>query len=121
MKRFTKEHEWVEIVDGLAVIGISAHAAEELGDITFIELPETDDNFEKGDQIATVESVKAAEDIYAPISGQVKEVNSNLEDEPEKINESAESAGWIIKLQDYDQEQFESLMSQDEYKEYLSS
>ena len=119
VKRFTKEHEWVEIIEGKAVIGISSHAAEELGDITFIELPEVGDDVSKGDQISTVESVKAAEDIYSPISGTVDAVNDSLEDEPEIINESAETNGWILKLNSFNQDEYESLMSQEEYKQYI--
>ena len=120
MKRFTKEHEWVEIQGDHAVVGISAHAAEELGDITFIELPELDDDVAKGDQISTVESVKTAEDIYSPVSGTVAAVNESLEESPEIVNDSPESEGWIVKLSGVSEEDLGSLMSEDEYKQYLA-
>ena len=119
MKRFTKEHEWVEVQGDLAVVGISAHAAEELGDITFIELPDTDDAVAKGDQISTVESVKTAEDIYSPVGGTIAEVNDRLEEEPELVNESPEADGWIIKLSGINEADLSSLMSEEEYKQYL--
>ena len=119
MKYFTKEHEWVELIGDLAVIGISIHAAEELGDITFIELPEVEDVINKSDQISTVESVKTAEDIYSPIGGTIAEVNTSLEDEPELVNESAEEKGWIVKLSNFSKDDLDGLMSEDEYKQYI--
>ena len=119
MKRFTKKHEWVEIHGDKAVVGISEHAAEELGDITFIELPEVDDSVSKNDQVSTVESVKTAEDIYSPIGGTIAEVNEQLEDEPELVNESAESDGWIFKLKDFNKDELNDLMTEQEYKQFL--
>ena len=98
MKKYTQDHEWVEIDGDVAVVGISKHAAEELGDITFVELPEHELDVIVGDVLAVVESVKAASDIYAPISGEVGAVNEDLEAQPELINEDPYEAGWIYKM-----------------------
>ncbi len=121
MKRFTKEHEWIEIKDDLAVVGITEHAAGELGDITFVELPELTAHIEQGDPIGVVESVKAAADIYSPITGDVAEVNSELEDAPEVINESPEGDGWICKLSGFNADDLEALMTDEEYAEFTAS
>lgn len=119
MKKYTQEHEWVEIEGDLAVVGISEHAAEELGDITFVELPEQDLDVIVGDVLAVVESVKAASDIYAPISGTVKESNLELEDSPVIINNSAENEGWICKIENFDIAEIEDLMTEGQYAKYL--
>jgi glycine cleavage system H protein len=119
MKRYTKDHEWVEIDGDIAIIGISGHAAEELGDITFVELPEKDLDIILGDVLAVVESVKAASDIYSPISGTVKESNIDLDDTPGMINNSAESEGWICKIENFDIAEIEDLMNEEEYAKYL--
>ena len=120
MKYYTKSHEWVELNGDVATVGISIHAADELGDITYVEVPETDDDTTKGESFATVESVKAASDIYAPVSGTVTEVNDELEDAPEIINESAEEKGWICKISGVDAADLEGLMTADAYKEFVS-
>lgn len=120
MKKFSKDHEWVELADGVATVGISVHAAEELGDITFVELPEVDADVEKGASFSVVESVKAASDIYSPVSGTVSEVNEDLEDEPEKVNEDAEGAGWICKISGVNEADLEGLMTEAEYKEFIA-
>jgi glycine cleavage system H protein len=96
--RYTKSHEWVRTEDDTATVGITDHAQEELGDVVFVELPSVGDTFEAGDTFGTVESVKAVSDIYAPVSGEVVEVNTALEDSPEKINEDPFGEGWIVKL-----------------------
>lgn len=119
MKKYTQDHEWVEIDGDLAVVGISEHAAEELGDITFVELPEKDLDVIVGDVLAVVESVKAASDIYAPISGTVKDINEELEDSPAIINNSAEKDGWICKIENFDIAEIEDLMTESQYAEYL--
>lgn len=100
MKYFTKEHEWLEVNGGSATVGITKHAAKELGDITFVELPEIGNEYSTGDVFSVVESVKAASDIYSPLSGTVSEVNNELEDSPEIVNEDAEGKGWICKFSD---------------------
>ena len=98
MKRFTKDHEWVEERDGVLVVGITEHAQELLGDITFVELPEVGRVVAKGDAFAVVESVKAASDVYAPAAGEVVEVNGALDGSPDLVNTSAEGDGWFAKI-----------------------
>jgi glycine cleavage system H protein len=119
MKRYTEDHEWVDIDGDVALVGISKHAAEELGDITFVELPEADTDFIVGDVLSVVESVKAASDIYSPVSGTVKEVNTVLEDDPGLINRSPESEGWICRLENCDIAEIEPLMNEEAYLKYL--
>jgi glycine cleavage system H protein len=96
--QYTRSHEWVRSEDDTATIGITDHAQEELGDIVFVELPEEGATFDAGDAFGTVESVKAVSDLYAPVGGEVVEVNEALNDTPEKINEDPYGDGWIIKL-----------------------
>lgn len=96
--QYTKSHEWVRTEDDTATIGITDHAQEELGDVVFVELPAEGDTFEAGEAFGSVESVKAVSDLYAPVGGEVVEVNSALEDAPEKINEDPYGEGWIVKL-----------------------
>ena len=108
--RYTKEHEWVRLEGDLAVVGISEHAQEQLGDVVFVELPEPGRALNQGDQAAVVESVKAASDIYAPVSGEVAEKNATLEDNPGLVNESAEAAGWFFKLRPADLKELDALM-----------
>ena len=95
-KKYTKEHEWIEIKDDIAVIGITNHAQESLGDIVFVELPKIGINVNSGNEISVIESVKAASDIYSPIDGEVVEVNNNLTDDASIINKDAEKDGWIF-------------------------
>lgn len=119
MKKYTKEHEWVEIKGTEAVIGITAHAAKELGDITFVEMPPEGTDLIVGDVLGTIESVKAASDIYAPISGTVSSINNELEEEPAIVNSSPEGKGWVCKLENIDLVELEDLMSQEQYEKYL--
>lgn len=119
MKYYSKEHEWARIDGEVAVIGISEHAAHELGDITYVELPAEDADLIVGDALGVVESVKAASDVYAPISGTVCEVNSELEDDPGLINSSAEDKGWICKIENFDLAELEELMDEKAYAKYL--
>lgn len=116
---FSKEHEWVKIKDGIASVGISEHAAHELGDITFVELPQVGKTVKQFDVLAGIESVKAASDIYAPLSGKVLKVNETLNDTPEIINEAAEDAGWLAWLEPADLAEVKNLMSKEEYDNYL--
>jgi len=120
-KRFSEEHEWVDVVDDVATIGITEYAAKELGDITFIELPEVGTAFNAGDVMAVVESVKAASDMFCPVAGKVLEVNTVLEESPDQINESAEDAGWICRLKDINVEDLDALMTDTEYDEFIAS
>ena len=121
--KFTKEHEWVEIKeeeDGLAIIGISDFAQEQLEDIVSIELPKAGSVFRKGQTIAIVDSVKASSDIYAPISGEIIEVNEGLIEKPEVINQSPYDLGWIVKIKPSNmEEEVESLMTKEQYDRYI--
>ncbi len=120
MKKYTKSHEWVEVIEGnKAKIGISDHAQEELGDVVFVELPEIGSELKKGEAFSTVESVKAAEDIYAPVSGKVTAVNEELNDHPELINEDAEGKGWICEVELSDLSELDDLMTEEEYKKFI--
>ena len=116
--RFTAEHEWLrQEEDGSVTIGITDHAQAALGDLVYVELPEVDQELESGNEMAVVESVKAASDVYAPISGLVLEVNELLSDDPEKINEDPYGEGWIVRVQPGDDSV--DTMSPDEYQEFL--
>jgi glycine cleavage system H protein len=114
--QYTKSHEWVRTEGDTATIGITDHAQEELGDVVFVELPDEGDTFDAGESFGTVESVKAVSDLYAPVGGEVVEVNSALEDAPEKINEDPYGEGWIIKLRTSEEA---DLLSPQEYEQVV--
>jgi glycine cleavage system H protein len=116
---FTKEHEWVKIKEGVAAVGISDHAAHLLGDVTFVELPALGKVVTQFQQFAAIESVKAASDIYAPLSGTVIKVNDALEDAPEIVNDSPEDAAWIVWIQPSNLDELKNLMSRNQYEEFL--
>ncbi len=119
--RFSKDHEWVSPSgDGTAVIGITDYAQEQLGELVYIELPEVGDSFEAGDAVAVAESVKSASDVIIPVSGEVLEVNGDLDDAPEKVNEAPFSDGWFIKIRMSDTSQLDELMDEDSYKKFIS-
>jgi len=115
---FTKKHEWVKVDGEHATIGISDYAQEQLGDIVFIELPDVDEDFEQGDDFGVVESVKAASDLYMPISGKVVEINEELEDAPELVNEDA-MANWMLKVEVTNKAELEDLLTEDQYKDFI--
>jgi glycine cleavage system H protein len=117
--KFTKEHEWVKIMDEMAIIGISDFAQEQLGDIVSIELPKAGGSFRQGQTMAIVDSVKASSDIYTPISGEILEVNEGLIEKPEIINQSPYDLGWIAKIKPSRIEEFESLMTKEKYDRYI--
>lgn len=117
--KYTKEHEWVKVEGDTVTIGITDHAQNELGDITFVELPNTGLSIKKGDSAATIESVKAASDIYAPVSGEVLAVNEALNDAPETVNSSPYEEGWIYKLKIYDPGEAEELLNASGYEDLL--
>ena len=119
MKYYTEDHEWVEIVGDEATVGISEYAADELGDITYVELPEEEDDFIIGDRLGAVESVNSSSDIYSPISGTVSQVNEALTDEPGLINESPEEKGWLCRLINFDSSELDDMMNEDAYHKYL--
>ena len=114
--KFADSHEWVRgNGDGTVTIGISEHAQEMLGDVVFVDLPETEDEIEAGESFSLVESVKAASDIYAPITGEIVEINEELEDSPELINEEPYEGGWIVKVKMSDASELDNLKDAEEY------
>jgi glycine cleavage system H protein len=116
--KFQKSHEWVRVEqDGTVTVGISDHAQGALGDLVYVELPEVGSSVQAGNGVAVVESVKAASDIYAPVSGEITEVNTVLSDKPETINEDAFGDGWIFKLKLSDKSELDGLLTADEYAE----
>ncbi|MEZ5667380.1 MAG: glycine cleavage system protein GcvH [Alphaproteobacteria bacterium] len=118
--RFTKDHEWVSIADGVATVGISGHAQEQLGDVVFVELPDVGKVVAQGDELAVVESVKAASEVYAPIDGKVVAVNDALADNPGLVNESAEAGGWFVKLAPSAPAQADALMDRAAYDAFVA-
>lgn len=118
-KRYTEDHEWITVEGDVATVGISNHAQEQLGDIVFIELPETGKALGKGKEAAVVESVKAASEIYAPADGEVVEVNESLNDEPGKVNSDPEGEGWFFKMKLSDASQVADLMDAAAYKDFV--
>jgi len=116
---FTEDHEWVDVEGEIATVGITDYAQEQLGDIVFVELPAEGVTFEQGDDAAVVESVKAASDVYSPVSGEVVEVNGGLEDEPALVNSDAEEDGWFFKLRLTDASELEKLMNESAYAKYV--
>jgi len=118
---FTKEHEWVKVKEGIGAVGISEHAAHELGDVTFVELPKMDKIVKQFEVLGSIESVKAASDIYAPISGKVVKVNEALNNTPEIVNESAEDAGWMAWIEIADESELKNLMTSEQYEEFLKT
>ena len=118
---FTKEHEWVRVEGDVATVGISDHAQEALGDIVFAEVPDEGKAVSKGDDCAVVESVKAASDVYAPVSGDLIEGNSALADDPSLINRDPEGEGWFFKLKLSDPSELEGLMDENAYREWVKT
>ncbi len=119
--RFTKDHEWVRLEGDVAVVGISKYAADALGDVVFVETPEAGKTFNQGDNFAVVESVKAASDVYAPVSGEVIEGNGALAAAPETVNADPEGDGWFARIKVSDPSQVEALMDQAAYDEFLKT
>jgi glycine cleavage system H protein len=117
--KYTKDHEWVRIEGEEAVFGITDYAQGELGDITFVELPESGKEIKRSEAVATVESVKAASDVYAPLSGSIVEANSSLQDVPETINQSPYEEGWICRVKISNASEQDNLMNAAAYEKYL--
>jgi len=116
--KYTNSHEWVQKNDdGTITMGITDHAQDLLGDLVFVELPEVGESFGKEDQFAVVESVKAASDVYSPISGEVVAVNESLEDEPEQVNTHPFAEGWLVRIKPSDESEIDGLLDADAYKE----
>ena len=119
--RFTKDHEWVVLEGDVATVGITAYAAEQLGDVVFVETPEVGKALKAGDGMAVVESVKAASDVYTPVSGEVVETNTSLGEAPDTVNATPESGGWFAKLKVADKAEFEALMDRPAYEAFLAT
>ncbi|MFO1259643.1 MAG: glycine cleavage system protein GcvH [Sphingomonadaceae bacterium] len=117
---FTEDHEWIDVEGEVATVGITNYAQEQLGDIVFVELPEEGKTFDKGDDAAVVESVKAASDVYSPVSGEVVEANGALEEDPALVNSDAEEDGWFFKLRLTDASELESLMDEAAYTKFVA-
>ncbi len=117
--KYSEDHEWVELIEeGLVVVGITDFAQEQLGDLVFIELPEAGDEVSQGDNICVIESVKAASDLIAPVSGEVVAVNDRLNDEPELASEDPMGEGWFVKIKLSDQSELDDLMDESAYQNY---
>jgi len=119
-KYFSEEHHWVEVQGDAATLGLTAYAVQELGDVTFVELPEVESVLAPGDVLCVVESAKAAVEVLSPLSGAVCEVNQRLDDEPALLNAAPESDGWICRLREFDPEELTALMDEEEYEEFLA-
>ena len=117
---YTKEHEWLKIVDDVALVGITEHAQEQLGDVVFVELPAAGTQLSAGDTFGSIESVKAVSDLFAPIEGEVVEVNSLLEEQPELLNASPYEQGWVVKVRMGDSDATKALLSAQEYEQFCA-
>lgn len=119
MTKYTEEHEWLDLDGDVVTVGITEHAAEQLGDIVFIELPEVGDEVAAGAEVATIESVKAASDIAAPVDGEIVEVNQAIVENPALVNEDPAGAGWFFKMKIADEGALDEFMDEDEYKTFI--
>ena len=117
---YTKDHEWLDVDGNMATVGITDHACEQLGDLAFVELPEVGDTHAQGDEIAVVESIKAASDIYMPVSGEIVEVNEAMADDCTVLSDGPESSGWMWKMKLSDPGELESLMDAEAYQNLIS-
>ncbi len=117
--RYSEDHEWISVDGDVGTVGITDYAQKALGDVVFVELPDVGAVFIKGDEAAVVESVKAASEIYAPVNGEVTEVNVTLNDDPSLVNQSADDAGWFFKIRMDDAGQLDELMTEDQYEEFV--
>ena len=117
--KYTEDHEWLRVEGDLVVVGITEHASTQLGDVVFVELPETETMVAKGDEICVIESVKAASDIVAPVDGEIVEVNDDLADNPGLVNEDPTGAAWFFKMKVDDMSQLDEFMSEDEYNDMI--
>jgi glycine cleavage system H protein len=118
--KYTREHEWVLVEGNVATVGISAFAEDQLGDVVFVELPAVGDTVSKDDAMGVVESVKAVSDVYAPVSGEVIEVNDDLPENTEMLNEDPYGDGWMVKIEMSDPSELDDLMSSEEYKQFIA-
>tara|TARA_B100001250_G_scaffold483_1_gene433 strand:- start:1435 stop:1815 length:381 start_codon:yes stop_codon:yes gene_type:complete len=118
-KKYSKKHEWISLDGDSAIIGISKHATEMLGDIVFVELPEKGKNLSKDEKAAVVESTKAASDVYTPVSGEVTESNQPIVDDPSNVNKDPENNGWFFKIKIKNKSELDSLMSKSDYEKFI--
>ncbi len=118
--KYTEDHEWISVDGDIATVGITNHAQEQLGDVVFVDLPETGATVEKGGDAAVVESVKAASDVYAPIDGEIVEVNASLVDDPSLVNSDAQGSGWFMKVKIADASQLDGLMDEAGYRAHIA-
>lgn len=116
---FSEEHEWISVEGGVGTVGITEYAQEQLGDVVFVELPEVGASIDKGDDVAVVESVKAASEVYSPVSGEIVEINDELADAPGLVNTSAEGDGWFFKINLSDDGELGDLMSREDYDAFV--
>jgi len=116
---YSETHQWARVEEGVATVGVTNYAQEQLGDVVYVELPRPDDEMKRGEPLGSVESVKAVADVNSPVSGRVVEVNGALEDTPEQINQSPYDAGWLAKIELSDPAEMRSLMSAQEYVKFL--
>lgn len=119
--RYTKDHEYIRIEGDAGIVGISDYAQSQLGDVVFVELPSVGKTLSKGDEAAVVESVKAASEVYAPVSGEVVEVNSDLEASPGTVNEDPAGRGWFMKIRLTNQSELDGLLTEEQYQEFVKS
>ncbi|MEM9330847.1 MAG: glycine cleavage system protein GcvH [Pseudomonadota bacterium] len=116
---YTEDHEWITVEGEVATIGVTEHAAEQLGEVVFIELKEAGDTFGKGDEIGVIETVKAASEVYAPVDGEIVEANSSLSDAPTELNEHPEGSAWLYKIKINDSGQLNGLMDKEAYNSLI--
>ena len=119
--KFTDQHEWLSIEDDIACVGITGYAQEQLGDVVFVELPETGAEFTRGDEAAVVESVKAAAEVYAPATGDITETNKDLEGSPELVNSDPQGTGWFFKMRLSDLSETDAMMDEQSYKDFVAT
>ncbi len=120
VRYYTEDHEWIEVEDGNAIVGITDYAQGQLGDVVFVETPTAETIFAKGDDAAVVESVKAASDVYSPVSGEVIKGNDALAEDPALVNSDPEGEGWFFKMTLSDSTELDALMDEDAYKEFIA-
>ena len=118
--KYTKEHEWIKFAGSEAIVGITEYAAEQLGDVVHVDLPNVNDEFEKGNTFGSIESVKSVSDLYLPVSGKITAVNEDLSDNPALVNEDTYSEGWIVKIQMADSAETKDLLTAEQYEAFLS-
>lgn len=118
---YSREHEWVRIEDDICVLGITEFAQHELGEVVFVELPEAGQAFDAGDEIGTIESVKAVAEVYTPVAGEIIEINDAVVEDPELLNEDPHHEGWLVKMRFSSADDLKSLMNAEQYEEYVKS